>query len=140
MDLGKYFPCAIPCVLLSLSQVSLCPGLPPLHSTHDPFLPQIRSPHLLPSTMWPLFCSVSSQINFLGIPNEFLFIWLCLRDRQVSHLSSYSNIILKFQPHASSPDHFLSDLVIFSFQPCTNHPNLITQYFPSNHLTNPPNQ
>ena len=48
------------CLFLCL--LSPWSGLPPLRSTHDPFLPQITSPHHLPSTMWPLLSSWSCSL------------------------------------------------------------------------------
>ena len=38
--------------------------------------------HLLPSTLWPsclsscVVCSVSPQIDFLGVQNDFIFLWV----------------------------------------------------------------
>lgn len=60
-------------VCSSLSQFS------PVYSTCDSFLPQTKSPHLLPSTMWPSLsncavCFVNPQINFLDIQNDLIVI------------------------------------------------------------------
>ena len=56
MALGKYFPCAFPFVLFSISLYSMTRApSPPQHlqSISPSFLPQ-TSPHFLPSTKWPL--------------------------------------------------------------------------------------
>ena len=40
------------------SHFSPIPGLSPLHSIRDLFLPQTMSPHFLPSSMWPILSLV----------------------------------------------------------------------------------
>ena len=62
-----------------LSHLSLWTGLPPLHSTDDPVLPYHVCTSYLP---WAsslhrsscAICSVSPQIDFLGIQNDLIFI------------------------------------------------------------------
>ena len=76
-----YFFCAIPCMLLPLLFSLSSSELPLLCTTHDSFLPQITSPRLLPSMMWPplyssscVVCSLHHQINFLAVQNDWIII------------------------------------------------------------------
>lgn len=79
--LGKFFPCVIPFALLSLSHTSFCDqGSLPSAAPMICFSPK---PHLhisylllcgLLSLSSCAVCSVSPQINFLGIHNDVIFI------------------------------------------------------------------